>query len=119
MLKEILAKRENFKEFKDEIRDCKPYDQAHLIAAIAPRLVYIGSAVKYRGADPMSEFLTPLHASCAWEMLGVKGLITPDKLPEVGDHLMEGNIGYHFRAGRHFISREDWNHYIKYLKTKL
>ena len=109
---------ENFKDYIDS-EDEKPYDQAYLIAAIAPRLICVGSAVEDKGADPVSEFLTPLHASCAWELLGEKGLVTPDKLPEAGDHLTEGNIAYHLRAGRHFISREDWNHYIKYLKTKL
>lgn len=110
---------ENFKDFKDEKEDQKPYDQAHLIAAIAPRLVCVGSAVEDSGADPESEFLTSLHASSAWELFGKKGLITPDKLPEIGDHLTEGNIGYHLRAGRHFFSREDWNHHIKFLKSKL
>ena len=109
---------ENFKDYKDA-EDDKPYDQAYLTAAIAPRLVCIGSAVEDKSADPLSEFLTSLHASCAWELLGKKGIITPDKLPEIGDHLMKGNIGYHLRAGRHFFSREDWNHYIKFLKSKL
>ena len=110
---------ENFKDFKDEKEDDKPYDQSHLLALIAPRLMCVGSAVEDRGADPKSEFLTTLHASSAWELLGEKGLITPDKLPEIGDHLTEGNIGYHLREGRHFISREDWNYYIKFLKAKL
>ena len=110
---------ENFKDFKDEKEDFKPYDQAHLLALIAPRLLCVGSAVEDKGADPKSEFLTSLHASSAWELLGHKGLITPDKLPEPGDHLAEGNVGYHLRAGRHFMSREDWNHYIKFLKSKL
>ncbi len=109
---------EKFKDFVDA-EDDKPYDQAYLIAAIAPRLVCVGSAVEDKGADPVSEFLTSLHASSAWELLGEKGLITPDKLPEIGDHLTEGNIGYHLRAGRHFLSREDWNYYIKFLKSKL
>ena len=109
---------ENFKDYKDA-EDDKPYDQAHLLALIAPRLMCVGSAVEDRGADPKSEFLTSLHASSAWELLGERGLITPDKLPEPGDHLLDGNIGYHLRAGKHFISREDWNHYIKFLKAKL
>lgn len=109
---------ENFKDYQGK-EDDKPYDQAHLIACIAPRLVCVGSAVEDWGADPVSEFLTTLHASSAWELLGEKGLITPDKMPEVNDHLTEGNIGYHLRAHRHFFSREDWNHYIKFLKSKL
>ena len=109
---------ECFKDFVDA-EDDKPYDQAYVIAAIAPRLVCVGSAVEDWGADPVSEFLTTLHASSAWELLGEKGLITPDKMPEVKDHLTDGNIGYHLRAHRHFFSREDWNYYIKFLKSKL
>ena len=51
-------------------------------------------------------------------MLGEKGLITPDRMPVAGDHFIEGNIGYHLRDGRHFLSREDWNCYIKFLDEK-
>lgn len=110
---------ENFKEYKDEKEHCKPYDQAYLLALIAPRLMCIGSAVEDIYADPVSEFLTPLHASSAWEIFGEKGLITPDRLPQPGDHLTQGNIGYHLRANNHFFSREDWNYYMKFIKSKL
>ena len=110
---------ENFKEYTGEKEDCKPYDQAYLLAAIAPRLLCVGSAEEDRGADPKSEFLTSLHASCAWEMLGKKGLVSPDRLPTPGDHLTEGSVGYHLRSFGHCLSRNDWNAYIKFLSEKL
>lgn len=110
---------ENFKEFTGEKEDCKPYDQAYLLALTAPRLLCVGSAVEDWPADPESEFLTSLWASQAWDLLGKPGLITPDKLPEVGDGLDEGCIHYHLRKGRHFHSREDWNFYIRFLDKKL
>ena len=110
---------ETFKDYKDEGEDVKPYDQSFLLALIAPRYLCVGSAENDRGADPKSEFLTTLHASAAWELLGVPGLITPDKMPEAGDHLPEGNVAYHMRAGEHFLSREDWNYYIKFLDKKM
>jgi hypothetical protein len=47
--------------------------------------------------------------------LGEKGLVTPDRLPAVGDVLHEGKIGYHLRKGDHFLSREDWNYYFQFL----
>ncbi len=109
---------ENFKQFVDEKEDEKPYDQAFLLALIAPRLLCVGSAVLDRGADPESEFLTTLWASQAWELLGEKGLVTPDKMPDVGDVLHEGNAGYHLREGGHCLSREDWNDYIRFLNRK-
>lgn len=70
------------------------------------------------GADPQSEFLTSLWASGAWELLGKKGLATPDRMPRVGDRLQEGCGGDHLRAGRHFLSREDWNGYMDFLDKK-
>ena len=110
---------ENFKLFTDAGEDEKPYDQSWLLALIAPRLLCVGSAEKDRGADPKSEFLTSLWASQAWDLLGVSGLITPDRMPEAGDAFHDGNIGYHLRSGMHYLSRTDWQHYIRFLDRKL
>ena len=110
---------ENFKQFLDEKENEKPYDQSWLLAAIAPRYLCVGSAAEDDGADPKSEFLTTLWASQAWELLGHKGLVTPDRIPQPGDRLQEGCISYHLRAGRHFLSREDWNTYIRFMNEKL
>jgi len=109
---------ENFKQFTGEAEDAKPYDQSFLTALIAPRLLCVGSAEEDRGADPPSEFLTTLHASAAWELLGAPGLISPDRMPVPGDHFTEGNVGYHLRAHKHYLSREDWNAYIRFLDRK-
>ena len=109
---------ENFQRFQDALEDEKPYDQSFLLAMIAPRYLLVGSAELDRGADPQSEFLTTLHASSAWELLGERGLVTEDKMPVPGDHLGEGNILYHYRKGLHYLSREDWNAYIKFLDNK-
>ena len=101
-----------------EKEDEKPYDQSWLLAAVAPRLLYVASAVEDRWADPESEFLASLWAAQAWEMLGKPGLITPDKMPEAGDVINSGDVGSHMRFGSHFLSREDWNAYIKILDKK-
>lgn len=110
---------ENFKDYTDDREDRKPYDQAYLLAMIAPRYLCVGSAEEDRGADPESEFLTSLWASQAWELLGTPGLITPDKLPQAGDVLGNGTIQYHMRSGGHFLSREDWGNYMRFLNKKL
>ena len=96
-----------------------PYDQHMLLALTAPRLLVVGSAEQDKGADPESEFLSAYAASSVWEMLGHPGLVTPDALPVAGTALTEGNIGYHLRAGGHFLSRADWGRYMDYLKRKL
>ena len=109
---------ENFRQFHGEKEDKKPYDQSFLLALIAPRLLCVGSATEDIGADPESEFLTTLHASSVWDFLGHKGLICPDRLPNANEHFTEGNISYHLREGRHFLSREDWNYYMDFLDGK-
>ena len=110
---------ENFKKYKGELEDKKPYDQAFLTALIAPRLLCVGSAAEDRGADPIGEFFTTLNASSAWELLGERGLVCPDRLPTPGDFFPDGKVCYHLRAGRHFLSREDWNFYMRFLKEKI
>lgn len=109
---------ENFKLFDFELEDNKPYDQSFLLAMIAPRYLLVGSAELDDGADPESEFLTTLHASCAWELLGKQGLVVGDKMPVPGDRFGEGNVQYHLRRHRHYLSREDWNAYMSFLKEK-
>ena len=108
---------ENFKNYA-ELEDEKPYDQSFLLAMIAPRYLHVNSAIEDRGADPKGEFLTTLHASCAWELLGEKGLVCPNRMAVPGDLFDEGKVGYFLRSGRHFLSREDWNAAMKFLKKK-
>lgn len=109
---------ENFKKLRGR-EDEKPYDQSFLLALVAPRYLCVGSAEEDPGADHDSEFITTLWASSAWELLGKKGLITPDNMPKPGDRLHEGCIGYHLREGRHCLSREDWNIYMDFFDKKL
>ena len=109
---------ENFKDYSGEKEDEKPYDQSFLLALIAPRLLCVSSAVLDLPADPKAEFLTSLHASKAWELLGAKGLICEDREPIPGDLFYEGNVCYHLREHGHFLSREDWAAFIKFLDGK-
>ena len=105
---------ERFKSFVGR-EDQLPYDQHMLLAAVAPRRLYVASAQEDRGADPRSEFLSALAAGSVWKLLGGEGLVTPDQypvpageLPENTVRLHRGEIGYHIRPGQHFFSRTDW-----------
>lgn len=105
---------ENFKKFGGDLEDEKPYDQSFLLALIAPRLLLVGSAERDRGADPTAEFLTTAHASCAWELLGETGLVA-NKMPQAPACFGDGKVLYHLRKGLHYLSREDWAAYIRFL----
>ena len=95
-----------------------PFDQHFLLAASAPRSVYVASAIEDDWADPNSEYLSCCAAGEVYERLGLPGFVHPDRLPQCGDVFHKGTIGYHLRAGRHFLSREDWNNYFRFLRSK-
>ena len=95
--------------------DEMPFDQHQLMALLAPRILYVASAVEDLWADPQSEFMAATLASESYEMLGLSGLVNPWKdYISVGQHLHDGHIGYHLRKGRHFLSRDDWQQYMAY-----
>ena len=87
------------------LEDETPFDQHFLVAAIAPRAVYIGSAMEDDWADPQSEFLCAAAASDVWEMLGKTGFVTPDEIPTGDCILDDGTVAYQVRPGTHFFSR--------------
>lgn len=102
---------ENYKQYINN-EYSMPCDQHYLLASIAPRKVCVGSASEDWWADPVSEFLSCMAASPAFE----KGLCCEDRMPEVGEAWFDGDVGYHLRHGRHYFSRQDWQQLIAYTK---
>ena len=96
-----------------------PFDQHCLIAMIAPRAVYVGGAIEDIWAGNDNQFLSCVAATPVWKLYGIDGMITPDKLPECGDTLTDGNVGFHLRKGKHFHSRTDWLIYMDAVKKYL
>ncbi len=99
-----------------ENEDALPFDQHYLLAANSAHKVYVASAADDAWACPKNEYLSCVAASEYFESQGKHGFIHPDRLPEVGECFHSGDIGYHLRAGAHYMSREDWNYYIKFLE---
>ncbi len=95
--------------------DEMPFDQHQLLACIAPRLLYVASAAEDEWADPYSEYLACVAASTAYQLLGQKGLVLSGQAYAPGLCLQGGSIGYHLRAGTHFLSRDDWQMFISFL----
>ncbi len=106
---------ENYSQYRDAEHQM-PFDQHFLIAAIAPRLVCVGSATEDIWADPESEQLACLAASSAYEAQGVCGFLSPDRFAEAGEGFLDGRIGYHLREGEHYLSRRDWLQLLRFLQ---
>ena len=107
---------DNFVKYNANENKC-PVDQHQLIALIAPRPVYIASAVDDRWADPKGEFLAGLHANPVYQLYGLPGL--PAKKQPPLDTPSMGTIGYHIRTGRHDVTKFDWAAYLKFADKHL
>jgi len=104
----------NFRRFNDH-EETMHFDQHHLIAAIAPRPVYIASATKDRWADPRGELLSGFFASPAYELHGKPGF-TAQELPEPNTPIGSTSIGYHIREGEHDMLLYDWQQFMTFAK---
>lgn len=115
-----------------------PCDQHFLISLIAPRHLYIGTALEDFWADPASEYLSCMEGTKIYKKTGVQGLVrdtcterfflkrsevneekisllSEEKYGLLGESL-NGNIGWHCRYGTHYLSILDWEQVIKYRK---
>jgi hypothetical protein len=89
-----------------------PVDQHALLAAIAPRPLYVASASEDLWADPRGEFLATQAASQLYEFLGLSGLPI-QSFPEPNRPAI-GRVSYHLRAGKHDLTGYDWEQYLRF-----
>jgi hypothetical protein len=96
----------------DEREHELPVDQHQLLALLAPRPVYVGSAAADSWADPRGERLACEAASLVFELFGKRGLPRPSDAPTT----VAGprHVGYHVRPGGHDITPRDFWHYLDF-----
>ena len=92
-----------------------PVDQHMLLSLIAPRPVYVASAVEDEWADPKGEFLALKNAEPVYQLYN-KPLLNTLVWPAVNKPVGSGYMGYHIRTGAHDILLYDWEQYIKFAK---
>lgn len=93
--------------------DDLPVDQHLLLAAVAPRHLYVTSATVDEWADPASEFLSLQAAEPVFRLLGKPGLGLADMpAPDAPAH--SDGMAYHLRSGAHDLTRYDWERFLDY-----
>ena len=104
---------DNLEQYNDREADL-PVDQHMLLATMAPRPVYVGSAIEDLGADPKGEFLALKHASEVYRDIFDLPANLPDEMPRVNQPIIESYTGYHVRSGDHGLLLYDWDQYVKF-----
>lgn len=93
-----------------------PVDQHELLALIAPRPVYVGTASEDKWADPLGSFLALKNAESVYALYGIGPLPTTAQ-PAVNAPVFNASLGYHLREGAHDLTRYDWQQYITFARS--
>ncbi len=106
---------ENYKKYAACVEKM-PFDQHFLLAALAPRRLYIALAEGDYWTDPKSSYRAIVAAAPVYEALGAIPAFTglDARYPVTDDWFHDGYIGFHMRSGDHFLSRRDWLGFMAY-----
>ncbi|MCB1088321.1 MAG: acetylxylan esterase [Verrucomicrobiae bacterium] len=102
---------DRFLDYNENENAC-PVDQHELIALMAPRPVYVASAVEDTWADPKGEFLSAKLAGPVYALFGKNG-VGVEEQPGI-DHPVGDAVGYHIRTGKHDVTDFDWEQYLSF-----
>jgi hypothetical protein len=94
-----------------------PIDQHMLLALIAPRMLYVGSADQDLWADPRGEFESLAASSPVFALWGDPP-IAAAAMPPLEKPLISGRRGYHVRQGTHNLTPYDWERFVDFAGSR-
>ncbi len=92
-----------------------PADGNLLLSLLAPRPVYVASAVGDEWSDPHGEFLSALSASRVYALYHRPALPQTATMPQPDQPILAGDVAYHVRTGKHDVTAFDWQHHLDFL----
>jgi hypothetical protein len=91
-----------------------PLDQHILLSLLAPRPLYVASAMGDQWSDPKGEFLSAQNTASVYQLYGKTGL---ESLAFPGLNSPIGKqVRYHIREGIHDMTAYDWEQYVKFVR---
>jgi len=102
----------NYQQFANN-EDRLPIDQHMLLALIAPRAVYVASAVEDLWADPKGQYLALKESQPVFNLYGIETNL-PEKMPAVNEQVIRPHMGFHNREGKHNMTPYDWQQFINF-----
>ena len=105
-----------FKKFNDA-PERLPFDQHALLALCAPRPVLYSNAQEDQWANPSGQFEMLRAADPVYRLLGVEGLAAATPPPP--RQLIDSRLGYYIREGRHSMTADDWEVFMKFADRHL
>jgi hypothetical protein len=101
----------NYQRFLGRVQNL-PVDGHLLLALIAPRPLYVGSAVADPFSDPEGEFLAAKAVSPIYALYGETGIA--DAVMPAPEHPVGDAVAYHVRYGGHDVTAYDWKQYLNF-----
>ncbi len=96
-----------------------PVDGNLLLSLIAPRPLYVASAVDDEWSDPHGEFLAAQSASRVYHLLDAPALDPLQAMPSVDQPVgLFTHVAFHNRTGPHDVRRYDWEQYLNFLDAR-
>ena len=89
-----------------------PFDEHYVLSLVAPRPLYLTSAIGDRWSDPKGEFIGTALVGQVYELYGYTGLGTFDMPPL--DTPIQHRVAYHVRSGEHTVEVFDWLQFIAF-----